>query len=195
MSTSGMDLQALSKGFSKTQKLAITLEPAERGYSNGELHHWINTQADYVQRVGPIFQSVREFCFLLPGMWPHEQFGAGPPYSVDTLGFSDDKDFSVPVELLKVMPELVHVDTVHRCYSRVGAGVKHPGYGYRQAPLGGCDPVKVIGPEIGKGVWHGDMLFLDTRTSSKDAVWFGRPRSECRLSDDWRQLQGFGEIL
>ncbi|KAG8713084.1 hypothetical protein FRC08_013696 [Ceratobasidium sp. 394] len=30
MSTSGMDLQALSKGFSKTQKLAITLEPAER---------------------------------------------------------------------------------------------------------------------------------------------------------------------
>ncbi|KAG8707924.1 hypothetical protein FRC09_001537 [Ceratobasidium sp. 395] len=156
VSNSLMDLQAVSKGFSKTQKLAITLEPGE--------------------------YSVREFCFLLPGMWPHEQFDTGPPYSVGSLGFNDDKDFNIPLELLEIMPELVHVDTVHHCYSRVGAGVKHPGYGYRQAPLGGCDPVKVLGLEPRK-------LLFNANISNEKAVWFGRPRSECRLSDDWRRLE------
>ncbi|KAG9119179.1 hypothetical protein FRC07_005949 [Ceratobasidium sp. 392] len=159
VSDSLWNLQALSKGFSKTQKLAITLEPRQYGWGLARM---------YVRRIGPVFQSVREFSFLLPGMWPHERFGTGAPYLVGSLGFSDDKDFNIPMELRKIMPELVHVDTVSHCYSRVGAGVKHLGYGYRGASLGGCDPVKVLGPEIRKGGQHRGVSSLNVGTPSED---------------------------
>lgn len=82
------------------------------------------------------------------------------------------------------MPGLVHVDTPDRCYSRVGAGVKHPGYGYRLGPLGGHDPVSVFGDGIRKGEWYGEYFF-NVHVPQKDVVWFGRPRCQCPVAQDW----------
>ncbi|QRV98151.1 hypothetical protein RhiJN_26170 [Ceratobasidium sp. AG-Ba] len=164
-----MELKTVSDGFPNVEKLGITLEPREYDNLGNSLITNVRAQIEYAEREGPIFQSVREFSLLLPGTWPHEDFGTGPPYSVGSFGLSGDRDFDLPVELLKMMPRLVHVDTISWCYSRVGAGADR------------FDPDRVFGSGISKGEQSGGIRLLKN-------VWFGRPRSECRLSDDWSQF-------
>ncbi|QRV84116.1 hypothetical protein RhiJN_12132 [Ceratobasidium sp. AG-Ba] len=164
-----MELKTVSDGFPNVEKLGITLEPRDYDNSSNSLITNVPAQIEYAEREGPTFQSAREFSLLLPGTWPREDFGTSPPYSVGSFGLNDDRDFDLLVELLKIMPRLVHVDTISRCYSRVGAGVD------------GCDPDRVFGSEISKGEESGGICSLKN-------VWFGRPRNERCLSDDWSQF-------
>lgn len=132
--------------------------------------------------ISNVFESARELCLLTPGTWPHEAVGEGPPYEVFVYR---DRSYAIPNAFLKIMPQLVHIDTTHTCYSRLGAGVRHPGYGCKREVLGGVDPVGVLGQEVSKGN-SGKYRFMHTNTRAEDVVWFGRPRSECQLSMDWR---------
>ncbi|KDN43835.1 hypothetical protein RSAG8_05828, partial [Rhizoctonia solani AG-8 WAC10335] len=71
------------------------------------------------------------------------------------------------------MPELVHVDTPDRCYSRPGAGMSD-----EHGSLGGCDPNGIFGFKNGVGSVR-DEGFIDK------SVWFGRSRNECQSLQCW----------
>jgi hypothetical protein len=129
------------------------------------------------QDADPIFQFAREFCFLLPGEWPHRNTNT----LSNVVKRGKDLDYAIPHTLSRLMPGLVHIDTLDRCYSRVGAGVEHRGHDHTLDSLGGCDPISVFGPEIREGRLGGQHL----ANTHEGIVWFGRPRSECQSSQDW----------
>ncbi|KAF8608254.1 hypothetical protein BDV93DRAFT_603105 [Ceratobasidium sp. AG-I] len=172
-------LPELSEAFPRVQKLAVTLEPGRIFYP--EALALIISALVSNEGLNSIFESVREFCFLAPGTWPHETADDDPPFEVPIYR---ERNFAVPSALLKIMPQLVHVDTTHTCYSRLGAGVRHPGYGCKNEVLGGVDPVGVLGQELSK-CDSGKYRYINMLTRAEDVVWFGRPRGDCPLSKDW----------
>ncbi|KAJ1306153.1 hypothetical protein OPQ81_010864 [Rhizoctonia solani] len=163
-----LNLELISRAFPLVEKVAITLEPGQK-FSSLEFLRAIESYTAPEALPSLNFESATEFCFLLPGEWPHE--GRAPHNPITRRG--KDVDYAIPASLVKLMPKLVHIDTPDRCYSREGAGMSDG-----KESLGGCDP---------NGLFriNNSIESVQAQGSADNGVWFGRPRNECWSPRCW----------
>ncbi|KAL5638429.1 hypothetical protein ACGC1H_005196 [Rhizoctonia solani] len=163
-----LNLELISRAFPLVEKLAVTLEPGQE-FGSAEFLRAIESYTVPGAFPNLAFESVKELCFLLPGGWPHE--GRAPYQPITRRG--KDVDYAIPLFLVKLMPKLVHVDTLDTCYSRPGAGRSD-----EHGPLGGCDPNGAFGTISG-------MESVQCNGPFDKMVWFGRSRSKCQSPQCW----------
>ncbi|CAE6517675.1 unnamed protein product [Rhizoctonia solani] len=163
-----LNLELISRAFPLIEKVAVTLEPGQE-FGSVELLRAVEsyTVPGAFPNLG--FESTTELCFLLPGEWPHD--GRAPYQPIIRRG--NNADYAIPSFIAKLMPKLVHVDTLDMCYSRCRAGTSD-----EHGSLGGCDPNRVF------GTINGTESVQDGESFEKN-VWFGRPRSECQSPQCW----------